>query len=402
MSMITRREILRTAAAGALATAAPSIAFANAETDSRLVLVILRAAADGLAIAAPYGDGNYSQVRGELALPTPGNSGGLLKLDGMFGLHPSLGGVYDEYTQGRALVVHAIASPYRERSHFDGQDVLENGARTTGLLRDGWLNRALAPLGGSLGTESAIAMAQNTPLILRGENSVTSWAPSQLPDADDSTLRRLQSLYADDEFFATRLAQAMKSQEIAAGQGDMQNMRTRGNDAQQTLTMMQAAAKFLTTEQGPRIAVLEGGGWDTHANQGAESGALANRLSGLDAGLSALREGKSDAWSRTVVAVVTEFGRTVHVNGTRGTDHGTATAALLLGGALNGGRVIADWPGLRKSDLYEGRDLRATADTRSLFKGLLTDHMDLPDSFLERSVFPDSGSAVAMRGLIKT
>jgi uncharacterized protein (DUF1501 family) len=402
MSMITRREILRGAAAGAFATAAPSIAFANAETDARLVLVILRGAADGLALAAPYGDGNYSQVRGELALPAPGNSGGLLKLDGMFGLHPSLSGVHDEYKQGRALIVHAIASPYRERSHFDGQDVLENGAKATGLLRDGWLNRALAPLGGSLGNETAIAMAQNTPLVLRGENSVTSWAPSQLPEADDSTIRRLQSLYANDEFFATRLAQAMKSQEIAAAQGDMQNMRKRGNDAQQILTMTRAAAKFLTTDDGPRIAVFEAGGWDTHANQGAENGALANRLTGLDAGISALREGLGDTWSRTVVAVVTEFGRTVHVNGTRGTDHGTATAAILIGGALDGGRVVADWPGLRKSDLYEGRDLRATADTRSLFKGLLADHMELPVSFLERSVFPDSGSAAALRGLIKT
>ncbi len=400
--MITRREILRTAAAGALATAAPSIAFANAETDSRLVLVILRGAADGLAIAAPYGDGNYGQVRGELALPAPGDSDGLLKLDGMFGLHPSLSGVYDEYTQGHALIVHAIASPYRERSHFDGQDVLENGAKAAGLLRDGWLNRALAPLGGTLGTETAIAMAQNTPLVLRGENSVTSWAPSRLPDADDSTLLRLQSLYADDEFFATRLAQAMKSQEIAADQEGMKSMRTRGNDAKQILTMMQAAAKFLTTDSGPRIAVLESDGWDTHANQGAENGALANRLTGLDAGLSALREGMGETWSHTVVAVVTEFGRTVHVNGTRGTDHGTATAAMLIGGALDGGRVVADWPGLRKSDLYEGRDLRATTDTRSLFKGLLADHLELPTGFLERTVFPDSSSAAAMRGLIKT
>jgi uncharacterized protein (DUF1501 family) len=400
--MITRREILRTAAAGAFATAAPSIAFANAETDSRFVLVILRGAADGLAIAAPYGDGNYSRVRGELALSAPGDSDGLLKLDGMFGLHPSLSGVYDEYEQGRALLVHAIASPYRERSHFDGQDVLENGAKATGILRDGWLNRALAPLGGSLGTETAIAMAQNTPLVLRGENSTTSWAPSQLPDADDSTLLRLQSLYADDEFFATRLAQAIKSQEIAADQGDMQNMRTRRGDGQQILALAQATAKFLSTDGGPRIAVLESGGWDTHANQGTENGALANRLSDLDAGLSALREGLGDTWAHTVVAVVTEFGRTVHVNGTRGTDHGTATAALLLGGALDGGRVVADWPGLGNSDLYEGRDLRATADTRSLFKGLLADHLELPTGFLERSVFPDSSSAVAMRGLIKT
>jgi uncharacterized protein (DUF1501 family) len=402
MSMLTRRDILSTAAAGAFISAAPSLAFARAETDARLVLVILRGAADGLAIAAPYGDGNYAEVRGELALPPPGSDGGLLKLDGMFGLHPALSGVHEEYRAGRATIVHAIASPYRERSHFDGQDVLENGAAATGLLRDGWLNRALAPLGGTLGREMAIAMAQNTPLILRGDNSVTTWAPSQLPDADESTLRRLESLYADDEFFATRLAQAIKSQNIAAGQGDMQDMRSRGNDAQQMLTMMQAAAKFLTTDDGPRIAVLESGGWDTHANQGATNGALANRLGGLDAGLTALRKGLGDSWSRTVVAVVTEFGRTVHVNGTRGTDHGTAAAAMLLGGALNGGRVVTDWPGLGRNDLYEGRDLRATSDTRSLFKGLLAEHLELPTAFLERSVFPDSSSAAVMRGLIKT
>ena len=400
--MITRRDILSTAAAGAFMSAAPSLAFASAETDARLVLVILRGAADGLAIAAPYGDGNYAQVRGELALAPPGSSNGLLKLDGMFGLHPALSGVYEEYQQGRATIVHAIASPYRERSHFDGQDVLENGAAATGLLRDGWLNRALAPLGNTPGGETAIAMAQNTPLILRGDNSVSSWAPSQLPDADESTLRRLESLYADDEFFSTRLAQAIKSQHIAAGQGSMQDMRSRGNDAQQILTMMQAAAKFLSADDGPRIAVVESGGWDTHANQGAANGALANRLGSLDAGLTALQKGLDENWSRTVVAVVTEFGRTVHINGTRGTDHGTATAAMLLGGALDGGRVLTDWPGLRNSDLYEGRDLRATSDTRSLFKGLLAEHLQLPSAFLERKVFPDSSTAIAMRGLIKT
>ncbi|MGI9199497.1 MAG: DUF1501 domain-containing protein [Woeseiaceae bacterium] len=400
--MITRRQILKAAAAGALVSATPRIALANAQTDARLVLVILRGAADGLAIAAPYGDGNYSKVRGELALPKPGKDGGLLKLDGLFGLHPSLTTVFDEYQNNRATIIHAIASPYRDRSHFDGQDVLENGGGSAGLLRDGWLNRALAPLGGSLGSEPAIAMAQNTPLVLRGENSVTSWAPSQLPDADDSTVERLERLYADDEFFATRLAQALKSQEIAAGQMDMDSPRRRGNDAQQTIAMAQATAKFLTTEDGPKIAVLETGGWDTHANQGSDSGALANRLGGLDDGLAALRDGMGEQWSNTIVAVVTEFGRTVRPNGTRGTDHGTATAAILLGGALQGGKVIADWPGLAKENLYEGRDLRATTDTRSLFKGLLSEHLELDSAFLERFVFPDSSSAVAMRDLVKT
>jgi len=400
--MLTRRQILKTAAAGALVSAAPTMAFARAETDARLVLVILRGAADGLAIAAPYGDGNYHKARGELALSKPGTNGGLLKLDGLFGLHPSLANVFAEYQQDQATIVHAIASPYRDRSHFDGQDVLENGSSATGLLRDGWLNRALTPLGGSLGNEPAIAMAQNTPLVLRGDNSVTSWAPSQLPDADDSTIARLQRLYADDEFFATRLTQALKSQEIAADQMDMDGNRRRGNDNEQTVAMAAATAKFLTADDGPRIAVLEAGGWDTHANQGSDTGGLANRLSGLDAGLAALRNGMGAQWSNTVVAVVTEFGRTVHVNGTRGTDHGTATAALLLGGAVDGGRVITDWPGLAQKDLYEGRDLQPTADIRSLFKGLLSEHLDLDPEFLERNVFPDSASAAIMRDLIKT
>lgn len=399
--MLTRRDILRSAGAGALLSMLPGVAFAKADTESRFVLVILRGAADGLAIAAPFGDPDYRKRRGELALPAPGTAGGLLELDSLFGLHPSLSGVHEEFMRERALIVHAVASPYRDRSHFDGQDVLENGASDVGLLRDGWLNRAIAPLGGSLGHEVAIAMGVNTPLVLRGGHSVTSWAPSQLPDAEESTIRRLQDLYADDEFFARRLAQAVNSQSIA-GDDANDNTRRGGNRAnEQVRSLMEATARFLTAVDGPRIAVLEAGGWDTHANQGTTTGALANRLAGLDAGLVALREGLGSTWSRTVVAVVTEFGRTADVNGTRGTDHGTATAAILVGGAVNGGRVLADWPGLRKSDLYEGRDLMPTMDVRSLFKGVLADHLRISDAVLARSVFPDSGSASRARDLVR-
>jgi uncharacterized protein (DUF1501 family) len=398
--MLTRRDILRAAGLGTIVTTLPGVVFARAPTESRFVLVVLRGAADGLAIAAPYGDPDYRKIRGELALPGPGKDGGVLELDGMFGLHPSLAGVHAEYERGRALVAHAVASPYRERSHFDGQDVLENGGSEVGLLRDGWLNRALAPLGGSLGHEAAIAMAVNTPLVLRGDNSVTSWAPSQLPDAEESTLRRLQDLYADDEFFATRLAQAINSQEIAGEEAGMQRQRNNRN-AQAVRATMQATARFLTAEDGPRIAVLEAGGWDTHANQGTSSGALANRLAGLDAGLIALRDGLGDTWSDTVVAVVTEFGRTVRPNGTRGTDHGTATAALLLGGAVEGGRVLADWPGLGKTELFEGRDLKPTMDVRGLFKAVLADHLRIPDKVIELSVFPDSSAAAQVRDVIR-
>ncbi len=400
--MTNRRDILKAAGLGAIATTLPTVSFAKADTDARFVLIILRGAADGLAVAAPYGDGNYRRVRGELALPTPDNDGGLLKLDGMFGLNPGLPGIYREFQARRAAIVHAVASPYRERSHFDGQDVLENGAAEVGSIRDGWLNRALAPLGGSLGDEVAIAMAQNTPLVLRGQNSVTSWAPSQLPDADDSTLRRLQDLYAEDEFFATRLTQALKSQAIAESEGGMGDMRSRGNDAQYIRMMAEATAKFLTTDDGPRIAVLEASGWDTHANQGTTAGTLFNHLSGLDTGLMVLKDGLGESWSDTVVAVVTEFGRTVAVNGTRGTDHGTASAAILLGGAVAGGRVIADWPGLGKSDLYQERDLMPTTDMRSVFKGVLAEHLQLPENLLDRSVFPDSKAAKPLRDIIRT
>ena len=399
--MLNRREILKTIGLGTVAAGVPGLSFAKADGDARLVLIILRGAVDGLAMIAPYGDGNYRKVRGELAIPQPGKEGGLLKLDGMFGLHPSLRSTHELYQQGQVLPVHAIASPYRERSHFDGQDVLENGVTRAGEKRDGWLNRAIAPLGGILGRESAIALSQNTPLVLRGDNSVTSWAPSRLPGADDDTLRRLTSLYASDEFFATRLAQALASQEIASDMPGM-NRRMGRNDSAQTKAMAQAAARFLRAPDGPRIAVLEAGGWDTHANQGAASGALATKFAALDAGIAELRKELGPAWSETVVAVVTEFGRTARVNGTRGTDHGTATAALLLGGAVNGGQVMADWPGLSNGNLYQGRDLLPTTDLRSLFKGVLGEHLLLPENFVEREVFPDSRTANPLRDIIRT
>ncbi len=393
-----RRRFLTAAGLGCATMALPTLTFASASTDKRLVLVLLRGAVDGLALAAPYADPDYARLRGELALAAPGRDGGALPLDETFGLHPSFQTLHSLYRDGEASIIHAVASPYRERSHFDGQDVLENGGSSVGLLRDGWLNRALEPLGGALGDERAIALAQNTPLVLRGENSVMSWAPSRLPHASDSTLDRLADLYSDDEFFSTRLTQALSSQEIAEGSDTMQ--RRQRNDAEALRSAAASAARFLTTDGGPSIAVIEVGGWDTHANQGPATGQLANRFAALDAGLKELKDELGEVWSDTVVAVVTEFGRTVRVNGTRGTDHGTATAAVLTGGAVNGGRIVTDWPGLK--NLYEDRDLEPTADVRSVFKAVLHEHMNLPSAFVENEVFPDSRDALLMRDLIET
>jgi uncharacterized protein (DUF1501 family) len=398
--MISRRTMLRNTGLGLVSTVLPGMGFAGVDRDVRLVLVILRGAVDGLALAPAWGDNDYRRLRGELAVGSPGNPDSALKLDGLFGLHPALASVHSMYDDGEAIIVHAVASPYRDRSHFDGQDVLENGSARPGQLRDGWLNRAIGPLGGVPGDETAIALAQNTPLVLRGDRSVTSWAPSQLPDAGDDTLQRIENLYAEDEFFATRLQQALDSQAIANGMGGSTSTRSR-NEIEHWNRLATSAAKFLSVDTGPQIAVLEAGGWDTHANQGAATGALANRLRGLDDALASLRAGLGDRWSDTVVAVVTEFGRTVRVNGTRGTDHGTGGAALLLGGAIDGGRVIADWPGLAERNLYEQRDLYPTTDLRSIFKSILIDHLGLDQGFVDRRVFPGSAAAPPLDGLLR-
>jgi uncharacterized protein (DUF1501 family) len=391
---LTRRSFLRCATCSAAIATLPRLAFADADTDARFVLVVLRGALDGLAAVPAHGDSHYARVRGELAIQSREH-----KLDGTFALHPSLTHLHESYRAKQLIVLHAIATPYRERSHFDGQDLLENGTTGPTGARDGWLNRVLAVLPNANGRSSAdraLAIAQNVPLVLRGEARVSSWAPSRLPETDADTLQRISDMYASDPYFASRLQSALAAEGIAEG---MSTTSSRRNPLNAFTPMAEAAGKFLAAADGPRIAVIESSGWDTHANQGADNGQLALRLRGLDGGLQALKTSSADAWARTAVVVVTEFGRTVAVNGTRGTDHGTATCAFLLGGAIKGGRVITDWPSLAPQSLHERRDLRATIDMRSMLKGVLASHLDVRERDLESSVFPDSRAARPIEGL---
>ena len=384
-----RRHFITAGAALTLLGPAADRAFAAATGDARFVLVILRGGLDGLAAVPAYGEGRYQSLRGALALPAPGGSDGLLKLDGLFGLHPALVNLHALYAAGELAVVHAVASPYRERSHFDGQKVLEAGGTTPTTSTGGWLNRALAALAAESLGRDAIALAAAVPLVLRGPVNVNSWAPSRLPDTDADTLARVRQLYesADPEA-ALRLSEALNARALAGATGMDGAMRAGG---QQLTPLTTAAARFLAAADGPRIAVLEAGGWDTHANQGAANGTLALRLAGLDSGIAAFRDELGPAWRETTVVVVTEFGRTVAVNGTRGTDHGTAGAAFVTGGAVAGGRIIADWPGLADRDLFEGRDLMPTLDLRALFKGVLSEQYGLSAQALDTAVFPGSG-----------
>ena len=408
MSGITRRRFLEGAGGLAAVGFLPRLSLAAAETPRRLILVILRGGLDALAAVPPYGESGYGRTRGRLALGAPGTEGGVLKLDGTFGLHPGLKALHDLYEEGSRVVVHALATPYRERSHFDGQDVLENGTEVP-YAQSGWLNRALDALPDrSRGTSASLgmALAQSVPKVLRGPARVDSWAPSRLPGLDPDTLDRLADLYSEDPFFATRLSQALATDEMAEraiGSAGAGRQRARGRQgAGQIASLARAAARLLRAPDGPRVAVLEFGGWDTHANQGARQGRLAGQLASLDRGVDLLKQGLGPVWSETVVLIVSEFGRTARENGTGGTDHGTAGAGFVVGGAVRGGRVVADWPGLRKRALYEGRDLMPTTDTRSLFKGVLRDHLGISAGALERDVFPRSVAAEPLDGLIRS
>lgn len=401
MTYFDRRYLLKSLGAAAFGSTFGRVAYAAApldarSTESRLVVVVLRGAVDGLALAAPYGEPAYGVQRGQLALAKPGESDGVRKLDGLFGLHPSFERVHDFYQRREALIVHAVASPYRGRSHFDGQDVLEAGSAGVDGTRSGWLNRALAI--GSPKSRGAIALAHTVPLVLRGDASVSSYAPSRLPATDEDTLRRLAGLYADDEFFHTQFAAALAARDIADRDKSKDKKRSA---AAALMSVMEQTARFLSAPDGPRIAVTEADGWDTHANQGAATGNLARRFRALDAGLGKLRDGLGAHWDSTAVLVVTEFGRTVRVNGTAGTDHGTGGVALLLGGAVAGGKVVADWPGLGKSALYDDRDLMPTTDLRGIFKTALVAHLGLDDARVAAQVFPQSHNAPILPNLFK-
>jgi uncharacterized protein (DUF1501 family) len=333
-----------------------------------------------------------------LALARPGTPRGALDLDGFFGLHPALTGLHERYRTGELLVAHAVATPYRERSHFDGQNVLENGGERPSGLGSGWLNRALAAR--SDGAHEGLAIGQTVPLILRGTLPVASWAPSVMPDVEPDLLARLRDLYAGDATLAARLDAAMEIDAIAGEEGKgVAGRRGRNGGAARFIAVARSAGHLLAQEQGPRVAVLDSGGWDTHAQEGGADGQLSSRLKGLDEALGALRTGLGDAWKSTVALICTEFGRTVAINGTRGTDHGTAAAAFLLGGAVRGGRVLADWPGLASRHRHEGRDLAPTLDLRALAKGVLSEHLELATGALD-TVFPSSGRVAPVRGVV--
>jgi uncharacterized protein (DUF1501 family) len=407
----SRREMLVGAGALFAWTQMPKLARAEGR-DPRMLVIILRGALDGLGAVAPVSDPDWIGLRGDRALVLDGKTPAL-PLDSFFALNPAMPNLHRLYKARQASIVHAVATPYRERSHFDGQDVLESGVARPGAIDNGWLNRALVALESEgrvdLSGSRAIGVGAVTPLVVRGKAPVMSWVPQRLLPAGDDTQARLLDLYRHTD---PKLAIALESRMRLAAIGGTGTPDSATPDADTPLLggiasvrayfveTAGTAARFLARADGPRVGALGFVGWDTHINEGAVSGQLANLLGALDGSLAAIESNMGEVWHETVVAVVTEFGRTARINGTNGTDHGQGTVAFLAGGALQGGRVIADWPGLKPAQLYEERDLKPTTDLRSVLKGLLRDHLRVEESVLASTVFPDSAAAVPVAGLV--
>ncbi|WP_130731877.1 DUF1501 domain-containing protein [Komagataeibacter xylinus] len=379
-----------------LAMAAPS----SHEDDPRLVVIVMRGALDGMSAVTPYGDPNLAAHRRALILPEPGAAGGLLDMGGFYGLHPALQNMHALYAAGQLLPVHAVAGNYRSRSHFEAQDYLESGADER--MDSGWLNRAvsLMPQHDAGPDGYGLAMGLTVPLLLRGPAQVGSYAPAASHHPDPDLYRQIAALNADDPVTGPALRNALQargfSDTVMESGRPTPGAPRKGSRPDAFLALSTAAGRMLANRHGPRIAALEIGGWDTHARQVDR---LGRPLTQLDRGLAALRDGLGPAWSRTVVLAMTEFGRTVRINGTGGTDHGTGTVAFIAGGAVAGGRVAGTWPGLRPDQLFENRDLAPTTDLRCVAAGLLCDHLRLKPAGMAM-VFP--GTAITpMHGLIR-
>ena len=386
----TRRGLLLGAAAS---MAGSLVAIRAAETDSRFVLIFLRGAMDGLNVVVPYGDRNLAALRPALMLPEPNGSDGLLDLGGFWGLHPILKTVHTLYVANDLLAIQCVAGPNRSRSHFEAQDMMESGAEQR--MTSGWLNRIAALLPPPPSCDAAVTMAGRLPLVLHGPTPATPWNPfHNRPSASAGFYENLAAMHASDPVVGAELISGLRERayvdRVMAG-------LSYDSVSPGFPRLARATARLLAAPDGPRLAELDLDGWDTHAGQPRR---LRESLKRLDEGIAELRAGLASVWNRTAILVMTEFGRTVRANGDTGTDHGTATAAFVMGGAVSGGRVLADWPGVGHGQLFEDRDLQPTLDIRAVAKGLLGPHFGISPEGLA-TVFPDSGSVAPAAKLLR-
>jgi len=395
------------------------------QSGHKLVVVMLRGAVDGLSVVVPFAESHYREARSTIALAAPGTGeDALLPLDRQFGLHPSLARLHAFWGKGQLGFVHASGSPDPTRSHFDAQDYMETGTPGRKSTPDGWMNRLLTQMPGPASPTRAVNMGATPPRIFAGPAAVASLGLGprafEAKAIDDPQVQAaLAKLYGGADalgrtFRETAESRSDMSRSMAAasdrsrgsGQG-MDNGRSSDPSADNgapTARGFAADAKrlgqLIQADPNTQLAFTSVGGWDTHVNQGGARGQLANRLASLGEGLESLVQGLGEAYERTVIVVMSEFGRTVRQNGTGGTDHGRGNVMWLLGGPVAGGRVLGSWPGLDRAALVDGRDLAVTTDFRAVLAPVLQRHLGVGDAALSQ-VFPNFNGSTFPTDLIK-
>ncbi len=371
---VDRRSVLRgIGTLGCSAAAFPlmsNVTFASAPWEGRLVVIILRGAMDGLDVLRPVGDPDFSGLRSSFGEDASDS-------DGFFKLHWGLNDLMPLWHQGELAFAHAVSTPYRDqRSHFDGQDMLEAGVgmeRGVASTRDGWLNRLLQVTPG-IEMETGFAIGREHLRILMGSAQVANWSPETRLNLGATAKELLIHAYQNDALFREAAAEAI------ALSASVEPVRAKGRPE---VSIAKFAAERMRGDT--RIVSFSLSGWDTHRGQG---NAMQNLLGRLSDTIVTLKQGLGDVWSKTAVLAVTEFGRTVYENGSGGTDHGTASAMLMAGGAIRGGKVYTRWPGLSEADLYERRDLMPTADVRAYIGSVMRTLLDQSDTNIERIILP--------------
>ena len=393
--MLNRRDFLcASTMAGLIASVGgPQVAYASAPSENRFVMIILRGAMDGLHALPPYDDPDYKRLRPVLAIEKPGMKNGALNLDGHFGLHPAFKELMPLYRNKELLFVPATSTRYRKRSHFDGQNFLENGTGAPFGSKDGWLNRALSYLNEG-DQRLGLALGSSVPLILQGASGVQSWGKSPFGEVTEDFLMRLTYAYENDPLFSSALSAARNAPKIKGMSDDGEKKK---RNKENIALFAKATSELLSRKDGPRIAVMEMRGWDTHFGQLTRLNKLFKQLADV---IIQLKTGLGSNWRQTQILVVSEFGRTAAENGSRGTDHGVGGLAMFAGGNIKGGRVLGKWPGLSPSALFEQRDVRPTTDLESIFKTVLQSHYNISSSIVEDQIFPNSRLSRPLSNLI--
>ena len=379
----------------------------------RWIVVLLRGAVDGLSVCVPYADPDYREARPSIALPPPGSEGGVLDLDGQFGLHPALAALHPLWQAGQLGFVQACGNPKPNRSHFEAQDELEAGTPGIKTTPDGWMGRLLASRDDAAAVHALYSGALRPKLLAGSPAAVAALGGGRVAARSERGQRPvlaegLDQLYAQDPQYAAAWAAAQMGREQvqeAVQAGAMQPAMTmsemqaadRGAPAAGSFpATAQRLAQAMRADARLQFAALEIGGWDTHARQGASRGQLAGRLQPLGDGLALLARELGPLWNDTVVTVISEFGRTVRENGTGGTDHGHGNALWLLGGKVDGGKVHGRWPGLAAASRQDGRDLAVSTDYRAVMSGVARDHLGLREPALAQ-LFPGFSGRPAAR-----